>query len=94
MVALLMIGARGMGGVARFDAQLRKRIWRIIAASAVMGGCLWAGDVALSPALGMAGIRYAALVALIAFGGIAYFVSGQLLGAFKMSEFKKAVRRG
>jgi putative peptidoglycan lipid II flippase len=94
MVALLMIGARGMGDVARFDAQLRKRIWRIIAASAVMGGCLWAGNVALSPALGMAGIRYAALVALIAFGGIAYFIAGQLLGAFKMSEFKKAVRRG
>jgi putative peptidoglycan lipid II flippase len=94
MVALLMIGARSMGDVARFDAQLRKRIWRIVAASIVMGGCLWAGNVALSPALGMPGVRYIALIALIIFGIISYFISGHLFGAFKISEFKKAIRRG
>ena len=94
MVALLMIGARSMGDVARFDAQLRKRIWRIVAASIVMGGCLWAGNVVLSPALGMQGVRYLALIALITFGVVVYFASGQLFGAFKISEFKKAIRRG
>ena len=94
MVALLMIGARRMGDVSRFDAHLRKRIWRIIAASAVMGGCLWAGNIALSPALGMPGIRYVALIFLITIGIVTYFVSGNLLGAFKISEFKKAIRRG
>jgi putative peptidoglycan lipid II flippase len=94
MVALLMIGARRMGDVARFDTHLRKRIWRIVAASAVMGGCLWAGNIALSPALGMPGIRYVALIILITIGIVTYFVSGNLLGAFKISEFKKAIRRG
>jgi putative peptidoglycan lipid II flippase len=94
MVALLMIGARQMGEVARFDAQLRKRIWRIIAASGVMGGCLWAGHLAMSPAFGMPAVRYVALIALILLGMATYFISGQLFGAFKISEFKKAVRRG
>lgn len=94
MVALLILGARRMGEVARFDAQLRKRIWRIVAASLVMGGCLWAGNVALSPALGMPVVKYVALIALIIFGIVVYFIFGQLFGAFKMSEFKKAIRRG
>ena len=93
MVALLMIGARRMGDVARFDAQLRRRIWRIVAASVVMGGFLWAGNIALSPALGMPGVRYIALTALITIGIIAYFIVGDLFGAFKLSEFKKAIRR-
>jgi len=93
MVALLMIGARRMGDVARFDAQLRRRIWRIVAASVVMGGFLWAGNIALSPALGMPGVRYIALSALITIGIIAYFIVGNLFGAFKLSEFKKAIRR-
>ena len=93
MVALLMIGARRMGDVARFDAQLRRRIWRIVAASVVMGGFLWAGNIALSPALGMPGVRYIALTALITIGIIAYFIVGNLFGAFKLSEFKKAIRR-
>jgi putative peptidoglycan lipid II flippase len=94
MVALLMLGARRMGEVARFDTQLRKRIWRIIAASLVMGGCLWAGNVVLSPALGMPIVKYAALIILITIGIASYFISGHLFGAFKMSEFKKAIRRG
>ena len=93
MVALLMIGARRMGDVARFDAQLRRRIWRIVAASVVMGGFLWAGNIALSPALGMPGVRYIALTAVITIGIVAYFIVGNLFGAFKLSEFKKAIRR-
>jgi putative peptidoglycan lipid II flippase len=93
MVALLMIGARRMGDVARFNAQLRRRIWRIVAASVVMGGFLWAGNIALTPALGMPGVRYIALTALITIGIIAYFIVGNLFGAFKLSEFKKAIRR-
>ena len=93
MVALLMIGARRMGDVARFDAQLRRRIWRIVAASVVMGGFLWAGNIALSPALGMPGVRYIALTALITMGIVAYFIVGNFFGAFKLSEFKKAIRR-
>jgi putative peptidoglycan lipid II flippase len=93
MVALLLIGARRMGDVARFDAQLRKRLWRITAASVVMGGVLMVAHVALASALGMAGVRYIALIALISIGIIAYFASGLLMGAFEISEFKKAVKR-
>lgn len=94
MVALLMIGTRRMGDVARFDKPLRKRIWRIVAASIAMGGFLWAANIALSPALGTAGVRYLALCALIAGGIICYFGIGHLIGAFQLSELKKAVRRG
>ncbi|MEP3945622.1 murein biosynthesis integral membrane protein MurJ [Ascidiaceihabitans sp.] len=93
MVALLAIGARRMGDVARFDAQFHKRIWRILAASAIMGGCLWMANVVLTPALGMAGIRYGALLGLVAVGILSFFCAGQLLGAFKLSEIKGAVRR-
>ena len=82
-----------MGDVARFDAQLRKRLWRITAASVVMGGVLMVAHFALASALGMAGVRYIALIALISVGIIAYFVSGHLMGAFQISEFKKAVQR-
>ena len=91
MVAMLMIGARRMGDVARFDSQLRKRIWRIIAASIVMGGCLYASNLALSPALGMSGVRYIALIALITLGIASYAIAGQLFGAFKLADFKKAI---
>ena len=93
MVALLLIGARRMGDVARFDAQLRKRLWRITAASVVMGGVLMVAHVALASALGMAGVRYIALITLISIGIIAYFASGLLMGAFEISEFKKSVKR-
>jgi len=38
-------------------------------------------------------VRYIALIALISIGIAAYFVTGHLIGAFQMSEFKKAVKR-
>jgi putative peptidoglycan lipid II flippase len=84
---------RRMGDVARFDAHLRKRLWRITAASVVMGGVLIVAHVALASALDMAGVRYIALIALIAIGIVAYFSSGHLMGAFQISEFKKALKR-
>ena len=58
-----------------------------------MGGVLMVAHVALASALGMAGVRYIALIALISIGIAAYFVTGHLIGAFQMSEFKKAVKR-
>lgn len=94
MAVLLAIGARSMGDVARFDAQFHRRIWRIVAASVIMGLCLWVANVLLTPALGMGGYRYIALFVLLAVGAISYFGAGQMLGAFKLSEFKSAVRRG
>ncbi|MBR9650969.1 murein biosynthesis integral membrane protein MurJ [Thalassovita aquimarina] len=94
MVGLLSMGARGFGDVARFDARFHARILRIIAASLAMGALLWAGIVLLTPFLGMAGIRYAALAVLVVLGIVGYFAIGHLIGAFQLGEFKRAMRRG
>lgn len=94
MVALLSIGARPMGDVARFDARFHARIWRIIAASFGMGVILWGAMVVMAPFFAMAGWRYLALLGLILIGMISYFGIGQLIGAFRLGEFKRAFQRG
>ncbi|MDW4499000.1 murein biosynthesis integral membrane protein MurJ [Sulfitobacter sp. D35] len=94
MVALLAVGARRYGDVARFDARFHRRIWRIVAASAIMGAALWLGNLALGPALGIAWWRVLALALLIVIGIVTYFGAGQLIGAFRLAEFRSALRRG
>lgn len=94
MVLLLAIGARPMGDVARFDAQLRRRIWRICLASAGMGALLWSASASMSTFLGMDGWRYLALAILVTFGMLCYFALALLLGAIRISELKSAMRRG
>lgn len=94
MFACLAIGARRFGDAAKFDARFHKRIWRILIASAAMGVALWLGNAALQPMLGLPWWRGLALVLLIAIGAVSYFGIGQLIGAFRLSEFKRAVRRG
>lgn len=93
MVLMLRHGTRPMGDVARFDDRFRKRIWRIILASVVMGVCLWAAALALSGPLGTAGLRYIALLILILIAAVSYFGTGHLIGAFKLSDFKRAAKR-
>lgn len=93
MVVLLVIGGRRLGPVARFDQRFRRRIWRICLASAIMGAGLWLAMVLLGPALAAAGWRYLALLALLVFGGIVYALAGQATGAFRLSEFRDALRR-
>ncbi|WP_372887398.1 murein biosynthesis integral membrane protein MurJ [Shimia sp.] len=93
MVVLLARGTRPMGYVVKFDARLRKRLPRICWASAIMGLALWLSAVLLGPMLGSEGWRYLALALLIVAGALAYFVSGQMIGAFHISDFKKASRR-
>lgn len=94
MVLLLIKGTRPMGDVARFDAQLKSRIWRICLASIAMGFVLWSLTAALSTFLGMPGWRYPALAALVTIGMGAYFLLAHLLGAMRLSELKGAMRRG
>ena len=94
MVVLLWRGSRSMGEAAQFDARFKKRIWRIIAASILMGGLLWLTVLLIGPALGLAGVRYVALAIIVAVGIFGYFVIGHLLGAFRLAEFKAAMRRG
>jgi putative peptidoglycan lipid II flippase len=93
MVLMLRHGTRPMGDVARFDDRFRKRIWRIILASVVMGVCLWAAALAMSGPLGTTGLRYIALLILILIGAVSYFGTGHLIGAFKLSDFKRAAKR-
>ncbi|WP_339637693.1 murein biosynthesis integral membrane protein MurJ [uncultured Sulfitobacter sp.] len=94
MFACLAIGARRFGDAAKFDARFHKRIWRILMASAAMGVALWLGNAALQPMLGLPWWRGLALVLLTAIGAVSYFGIGQLIGAFRLSEFKSAMRRG
>ena len=94
MVAMLAVGARSFGDVARFDSRFHSRIWRVVAASCAMGAVLWLANVALTPFLGMGGIRYGALAVLVLVGMVSYFAIGQLIGAFRLPEFKQAMRRG
>jgi putative peptidoglycan lipid II flippase len=93
MVWQLWAGSRGMGEAAQTDARLRRRLPRMIAASALMGCCLWAGAILLGPALGTPGLRYAALAALVLIGMVSYFGFGTLLGAFRLADFRAALRR-
>lgn len=93
MFACLALGARRYGTAAKFDARFHKRIWRILAASLAMGVALWAGNVILQPVLGMPWWRGLGLIALLAIGAVSYFGIGHLIGAFRLSEFKGAIRR-
>ena len=93
MVLQLARGGRRFGEVARFDDRFRRRIWRIVLASVLMGVVLWAVSALLTPAFGLGGWRWLALLGLIAAGTLAYFLLGQLLGAFRIAEFKAAMRR-
>ncbi|MCF2869631.1 murein biosynthesis integral membrane protein MurJ [Octadecabacter sp. G9-8] len=93
MVWLLWRGSRDMGEAASFDARFKHRLWRIMLASGLMGGVLMVAVGLVGPALGMATVRYAALAFVVAVGLGGYFVIGQMIGAFRLSEFKAAMRR-
>jgi putative peptidoglycan lipid II flippase len=93
MVALLGLGARGFGSAAKFDRRFHRRIWRMIAAALVMSAVLWAVNIALGALLGEPWWRALALALLITSGALSYFAVGQLIGAFRLSEFRSALRR-
>ena len=58
-----------------------------------MGALLWGAAQLLETALNTGGLRYLALAALVLFGMAVYFGAGQLLGAFRLSEFRRNLRR-
>ncbi|MBI1417727.1 MAG: murein biosynthesis integral membrane protein MurJ [Limimaricola sp.] len=92
-VALLWRGSRGMGEAAQWDARFRRRIVRICLASILMGGLLWLAAQVLAPLLHVPTLRYGALALLVAVGIVGYFGFGQVLGAFRLAEFRRAFRR-
>ncbi|MBZ0124172.1 MAG: polysaccharide biosynthesis C-terminal domain-containing protein, partial [Roseovarius sp.] len=93
MVGLLARGARPFGDVARFDDRFRRRAWRICAAALAMGAVLWGVSVLLMPLLALGGWRWLALLVLVGAGVVSYALIGQALGAFRLSEFRAALRR-
>lgn len=93
MVFQLWHGTRKMGPEARFDDRFRRRLPRIIAASLLMGAALWGGTIALGPALGTEGWRYAALAALVTAGIATYAAAAFTLGAARLSDVTSALRR-
>ncbi len=93
MVAQLGFGARQFGEVTRLDTRFKARIWRIILAALAMGAVLVLANLALTPIFDGA-TRYLALVLLVTAGIVSFFGFGQLFGAFRLAEFKSAVRRG
>lgn len=94
MVLCLAIGARKYGDTARFDTRFRRRIWRIIAASVVMGIVLVMGEAMLEPVLRTPWWRGFGLLLLIGFGIVSFFSCGHVFGAFRLSELRAALRRG
>ncbi|HIJ39152.1 MAG TPA: murein biosynthesis integral membrane protein MurJ, partial [Rhodospirillaceae bacterium] len=75
------------------DARLRRRLWRILAASLVMAAMLWGGRLLLAPWLTMAGVRLPALLGLIGFGVLVYGGAVLLVGAARLDELRAMIRR-
>ena len=93
MVWQLWNGSRSMGLAATLDDRFRARAPRILLASAAMGLCLWGASSLLSPALVAPGWRYLALTGLVLTGIISYFGLGAVFGAFRLSDFRSALKR-
>ncbi len=88
MVVQLWYGSRRMGDEARLDLRSRTRLPRIVLASLAMGAVLWGGQIVLGPMLGTEGWRYLGLGLLVSLGVVSYFAIGNLIGAFRLSDFR------
>lgn len=93
MAFQLWFGTRKMGDAARFDTRFRSRVPRALAASAAMALALYLGQQALAEMLQDATWRYASLALLITLGSLVYFSFGAAIGAFRLSDFRRNLRR-
>jgi putative peptidoglycan lipid II flippase len=59
-----------------------------------MGAALLPAWWLLTPWLQLAGLRFAALGLLVTWGAVVYFGVGHLIGAFRLSDLRRAMRRG
>lgn len=92
-LVLLWRRCRHFGAAAEIDARLRRVVPRIVLASLLMGGGLFIVAMLLENILLTPGIRYAALVGLIAIGMIGYFVAIMALKAISLAELRHMLRR-
>lgn len=93
MVGQLWLGSRPMGIAVQFDDRFRDRAGRIVLASVAMGVVLGLAAWAMGPLLSREGVRFLALMALVALGMVTYFGLGTLIGAFRLSDFRSALKR-
>ncbi|MCY4302372.1 MAG: murein biosynthesis integral membrane protein MurJ [Aestuariivita sp.] len=93
MLWLLTRGTKKMGKAARFDSQVLKRIQKMILATCLMSGVLFFLAWSLDPIFAMSGWRWLALVTLILSGITVYSFFGHVLGAFRIADIQKALRR-
>ena len=92
MVVLLIRGTGTMGDAAKFDARFKRRLGWIVLAAFGMGLILLVAATVMKPFFGVATVRYLALLILVLIGIVSYFGIGHLLGAFKLSEFRRNLR--
>lgn len=93
-LTLLWRGARAFGESTSPDARLLHRLPRLLIASLGMGVGLWFGKEFLAEALMTPGLRYPALIGLVAFGGALYAALALALGGASLKDLRSAVRRG
>ena len=93
MVILLSRGAHEMGQAAVLDRRFHDRLWRITAASALMGLVLIGLTVTGVSYLGPGPLRFVALAVVIVAGIVSYGLFGVMVGAFRPGGLRMAVRR-
>ena len=93
MAFQLWFGTRKMGDAVRFDTRFRSRVPRAVAASIAMALALYLGQLGLAETLVNPTWRYASLALLITLGSLVYFSFGATIGAFRLSDFRRNLRR-
>ncbi len=93
MVWQLWRGSRDMGRAAQLDAQMLRRLWRIVLASLLMGAVLYGLAWLFEDWLVQSGRRYVALLVIILGGAGVYLSVSQAIGAFSLGEMRGALRR-
>ncbi len=93
MTFMLWRGSWKMGEEARFDRRFWSRVWRIGVASWLMGLVLLGVVIIIGPMFDASGWRYLALAILVGSGGLSYLGFGTLFRAFRISDFRAAMRR-
>ena len=93
MAFQLWFGTRKMGDAARFDTRFRSRVPRAVAASMAMALALYLGQLGLAETLVNPTWRYVSLALLITLGSLVYFSFGATIGAFRLSDFRRNLRR-
>lgn len=85
---------RGMDGFVTIPTRERRKLGRILLASAGMGAVVWVGSLALAPWLGAGPVlKVVALALLVGLGGSIYGLLALLLRATSLTELRESFRK-